>query len=675
MKRVIYFLSALLLTVGCAGYEEVDIVTDAPEVFTADVEESCVRLYIDDNKLYWHNSDEISIFAGTTKNLKYKFEGETGSRTGKFSCVTSNTSGGTALDCNYAIYPYSALTTMLASGNIEYSLSSSQKYAENSFAPNANIMVAATENTDNTHFQFKNVVGYLKLQLYGNNTSVKTITLTGNKSEKLTGNATITASFGKEPTLTLDDNATNKVTLNCESAVKLSSDSAKPTEFWFALPPVTFSEGFTITVTDSEGNQFKKSTSKKVVIARNTILPMQSIEVVTKATTGSTLPAWSEGYLDIHFINSGCGECCFYILPDGTTMLVDAGEVIKSHNPDSSDDDAAVEQKPNASVRPYMVYANYIKHFMPNGQTAINWCAPSHFHIDHIGDPNAATERHTEGGYRKAGLIALFDEVPFHRVIDRAYPDYVEDNTTAPLQGGLAQDWANFVTYHIKEGNIAAGYRFTPGEEKITLRYNKAAYSNFRIFNICANGFVWAKGNKLSGSKIEKKEGEDYSANPTSCGFHISYGDFDYIACGDLTSSPQNLVAKYVRDFIGDGKFEAFKCHHHLSSNAWGSQMREDTNFFEPRVIASVSLYNKHCNPGLLNNYIMNESWDKDFFATNLHPYYISQNQSLVKQFSGYNGHIVLRVAPGGKTFYVYMLDDTNFEYKIKSIHGPYTSK
>ena len=45
------------------------------------------------------------------------------------------------------------------------------------------------------------------------------------------------------------------------------------------------------------------------------------------AKVGKTMPAWSEGYLDIHFINSGRGECCFYILPDGTTLLVDAGEI------------------------------------------------------------------------------------------------------------------------------------------------------------------------------------------------------------------------------------------------------------------------------------------------------------------------------------------------------------
>ena len=38
-------------------------------------------------------------------------------------------------------------------------------------------------------------------------------------------------------------------------------------------------------------------------------------------------------------------------------------------------------------------------------------------------------------------------------------------------------------------------------------------------------------------------------------------------------------------------------------------------------------------------------------------------------------GHVVLRVLPGGDSFYVYMLDDTDMEYKVKGIYGPYYSK
>ncbi len=38
------------------------------------------------------------------------------------------------------------------------------------------------------------------------------------------------------------------------------------------------------------------------------------------------LPKWEKGFLDIHFISTGCGNCTLIIMPDSTTMLVDAGE-------------------------------------------------------------------------------------------------------------------------------------------------------------------------------------------------------------------------------------------------------------------------------------------------------------------------------------------------------------
>ncbi len=40
------------------------------------------------------------------------------------------------------------------------------------------------------------------------------------------------------------------------------------------------------------------------------------------------LPDWEEGMMDIHHINTGRGDAAFLILPDGTTFLIDAGDMI-----------------------------------------------------------------------------------------------------------------------------------------------------------------------------------------------------------------------------------------------------------------------------------------------------------------------------------------------------------
>ncbi|MBQ6583737.1 MAG: hypothetical protein IIX42_01125, partial [Alistipes sp.] len=390
----------------------------------------------------------------------------------------------------------------------------------------------------------------------------------------------------------------------------------------------------------------------------------------TTVEIGKPLPIWSEGCLDIHFINTGRGECCFYILPDGTTLLVDAGEVKATYKASATSGDDAVEQKPNANTRPYLVYATYIKHFMPKGRSAINYCAPSHFHIDHIGSTNMATET-AAAGYKKAGLTALYDEIPYLNVLDRAYPDYPMNNNHASvpeMDGQMREDWKKFVNWGEKEGKFKAA-RFTPGEEQIVLVYDKDSYSNCRIFNVCANGFVWSQSG-ITGSKSAK-------GNPASCGFHITYGKFDYMACGDLTSAPQNLAGNYVRDFIGASKLDAFKAHHHLSANSWGSSMQKE--YFDPRVIVNQNFYIKQPDATLVNNIVGNVYASTrlitDFFTTNLHPYYISTNKSAVDNMEGYNGHIVIRVQPGGGEYNVYMLDDTDYLFKVKSIHGPYTSK
>ena len=381
-----------------------------------------------------------------------------------------------------------------------------------------------------------------------------------------------------------------------------------------------------------------------------------------KVEFGKTLPAWSEGCLDIHFINSARGECCFYILPDGTTLLVDAGEV--------TDSEGSVPQRPNAETRPYITYAKYIKHFLPEGKKAIDYCAPSHFHTDHIGSEGCVVGT-SPAGYRKSGLLALYDEVPYKHILDRAYPNYTEDEETPALSGQLSQDWAKFVTWGVKKKKFTAE-RFLAGEEQIKMMNNPKRYKDFSIFNICANGFIWNRTN----SGVDKVVGKrpKTGGNPASCGFHIRYGAFDYIACGDLVSSVQNRLAYYFRDFVGNGKLDAFKANHHLAGNSWGSRMQECN--FNPRVVLNHSFtLNKPDVKKLMHVLPVVES----FYTTNLHKDFAKipevKANKLADKITAYDGHIVLRVMPGGKYFYVYMLDDSDFEYKVKYVVGPYHSK
>jgi hypothetical protein len=47
----------------------------------------------------------------------------------------------------------------------------------------------------------------------------------------------------------------------------------------------------------------------------------------------------------------------------------------------------------------------------------------------------------------------------------------------------------------------------------------------------------------------------------------------------------------------------------------------------------------------------------------------------LLDQLASAEGHVVVRVAPGGASYRVIVLDDAAETYAIKAVHGPYDSR
>lgn len=300
MKKFFYCAIAALMAVGCAQHDESDQIlcpaVNAPETLYAEAEAPESRTYVENERsLRWTSGDEISYFPAVAFNMQYRYEGESGSNNASFTKVTSDPVTGTALSCNYAVYPYAAGTAVSDEGIISLTLPAEQAYGENSFGEGANTMVCATKNADDAVLRFKNVGGYLKIKLYGEDVTVQSVTLQGKNNEKIAGAATVTAAYGADPEVTMADTATTTVTINCNEGVTLSTDAENPTAFWFVLPEVTFSNGFTITVTDINGGTFEKSTSNPFTIDRNMIQPMKALNaVIEEAEPETPKPANNE---------------------------------------------------------------------------------------------------------------------------------------------------------------------------------------------------------------------------------------------------------------------------------------------------------------------------------------------------------------------------------------------
>lgn len=371
-----------------------------------------------------------------------------------------------------------------------------------------------------------------------------------------------------------------------------------------------------------------------------------------KARKGRTLPAWSEGYLDIHTISTGRGECIFLILPDGTSIVVDAGEFSRERKHKN------VLQRPNAQTRPTKAFGDYIRHFNP--YDAVDYFNLSHFHMDHMGNMEPEYTKCAEGDYTLTGVMALYHQVPFCEVIDRAYGAYDSLKVKA-MSVQVMEEYKKFLDYHVAKGNIKASQFKLGAVNQFAMKHNAAAYPNLRIENICTNGYVWRDG-----KAVDVYEGirDKIRENAASCGFVVRYGKFDFLTAGDIGDyyDLELRVAEAV------GEVEAVKAHHHLSPH---SMCQPSMEVLSPQTLVATSFYVRDIQPDKSKfGYIDNLGCDI---------YCTSVGESLLEQYpkeyavcKATSGHIVIRVAPKGDSYMVYTLDDTDSKYRVKRIDGPF---
>ena len=284
MKRYIIYLLSIFVLISCS--KEQDTITNngvnySPK-FYAEIDNTLTRTYVNDAlKVCWSENDRLSVFT-STENQLYQFDGNTGDSEGTFSKVesySSSTGASLSVDANYAVYPHSEETTISSDGTLTFVLPQNQVYVKNSFGVNSNPMIAVTENRNDTYLSFKNICGYLRVSLYGDSITAKSIRLEGNSNERISGKANVSISYGQEPIITLADDALHTITLDCQDGVQIGESASDATEFWFVLPPVTFENGFTIIVEDINGNKYAKATENRIEIKRNVISNMLSSKV------------------------------------------------------------------------------------------------------------------------------------------------------------------------------------------------------------------------------------------------------------------------------------------------------------------------------------------------------------------------------------------------------------
>ena len=300
-KNILSALAICAALLGCQKNEISETRTSGVELHATIEDDASAKTVMDENNnIRWSEEDQVVAFMKTSLGLRYQIKKEyIGKTSGYFSQVSSGSSSdigaGTEWDHNVVYYPYSDAVEAEKSGD-DYALNvvlpSEQTYAAESFGNGAMAMVAVSESNNIT---FRNVLGGMKLQLKGIQ-KVATITLLGRNNEKLSGSAVVTAYAGDEtkPSIAMSDGSSTSVTLNCGSGVQLNE--SKATEFIIALPPVLFSKGFTVTVTDDAGNEQTIETDKENAVLRSSLIIMPEVKL-----------AQPGDYVDEYGVNHGQG--------------------------------------------------------------------------------------------------------------------------------------------------------------------------------------------------------------------------------------------------------------------------------------------------------------------------------------------------------------------------------
>lgn len=371
-----------------------------------------------------------------------------------------------------------------------------------------------------------------------------------------------------------------------------------------------------------------------------------------QVNVGNTFPGWSAGYLDIHHISTGRGESTFAILPDGTTLLVDAGEVAPAAG--------VADTRPNESRPAGEWIGRYVRHMMqPLPEAQIDYLLITHFHADHMGG------------------VALSDGIAVHTVVDRQGPD---DHWPVPLRAEPhMQPYLRFVEQHVAGGGTAEAFR-VGANTQFTLRRHAEQYPAFDIRNVAANGQVWTGVNNEVHSHfppLDSLPADDYpTENQCSAAIRLSYGKFDYFTGGDLVNAGAPGTWKDIETPVGQvvGPVEVCKANHHASYDAMGNAFLQAVR---PRVVVlplwqAGQLENHHVQR-LLSPDVYPGA--RDLFATHLPEATRKVIGRRTDQLKSQHGHVVIRIHPGGDRYDVYILDDTTERYTINAIHGPYESR
>lgn len=399
------------------------------------------------------------------------------------------------------------------------------------------------------------------------------------------------------------------------------------------------------------------------------------------------LPKWEKGMLDIHTINTGRGNCQYIVMPDGTTMMIDAGDFDTKVYKDQYCPMTCSDSRPDDKGTAAEAIANYIGNIRSSEDDAIDYFLLTHFHSDHYGQVKAGLPTKKDAGYSLIGITELNEYIPVHTLIDRGYPDYsfpIEMIGRFDKEGNVYdpsfENYYKFVTYQTEHGKMNASSLELGSDEQIVLINTPEEYPSFSVRGIKKNNALW-KGEEegvvelFDAEKVVSK-GIKVKENQMSCAIVMEYGSFRYYAGGDNSGLvDQDHESWYdmetpISEVVG--RVSAMTLDHHGNMDATNLNI---LNNLDPRVVLMQTWSSDHPGQEVGQRLISRNvgTRERDIFMTYFCPLTsLGIGPWFEKGIDAKSGNIVLRVFPDYH-YEVFVLDDTTAKPIVLDHFGPYT--
>ena len=226
--------------------------------FTATQEgnEASTRAILSGTNIHWESDDKISLLYNS-ENKQFTLTDGAGSTSGKFSGEAGQSTSYTA------VYPYQENASLSGNDVTNVTLPATQTATANSFDKNAALMMAQSNSTT---LNFKNAISLVKVTTQF---ACKKIVLSAN--EDIAGTGTLTMTFDNA-----NDNYTSSFTFNSGNSKTITLKPATGESFgagtyYIVVPPITLTNGFTITFTAEDDKEYTRKSNKSTTFNRSRI--------------------------------------------------------------------------------------------------------------------------------------------------------------------------------------------------------------------------------------------------------------------------------------------------------------------------------------------------------------------------------------------------------------------